>query len=355
MKNLKFIIAIMSSIALLCTTACTNGSMNGKSSSMSGTLNIYTWDGMFPNEVLRGFEKETGIKINFTNFDSDEEMLAKLQESKGGDYDLIVADDYILEQVITQNLAAALDTSQIPNIQNVNEAFSGQYYDKDDVYTIPYGAGIPLIVYNREATGFDITKYSDLWDARLKDSVAVIGNYRVINGITLKSMGESLNTSDVNKIENAGKKLLQLAPNIRIISDSNTQDALLSGEVSAAFLYTSQVNTALNEEESLTVCYPEEGLGFGITPAFIPKNAPNKKAAHAFLNYILTPEIGAKCFEHTQYFCTFKGSEDLISDNLKARLILPTNINNMEIISNIPENAEDMHTLIWTKFKAACE
>lgn len=354
MKKLSLVSAIIVFI-LLFATACSKKTDNNNSSSLSGTLNIYTWDGMFPADVLSDFEKETGVKVNFTNFDSDEEMLAKLQEANGGSYDLIVADDYILEQVIEQNLAFALDKTKIPNIKNVNKDFTKQYYDTDDTYTIPYGAGVPLIVYDKEAVGFDIKSYNDLWDTRLKDSLAIIGNYRVINGITLKSMGESLNTDDVKKIEEAGKKLLKLAPNIRIISDSNTQDALLSGEVNAAFLYTSQVNTALSANPELSLCYPKEGVGFGITPAFIPKNAPNKEAAHAFLNYILDEKIGAKCFEHTQYFCTFKESEKFISDDFKERLILPSDISDMEIISNLPPVSEDMHTLIWTKFKAECE
>ncbi len=354
MKKLSLVSAIIVFI-LLFATACSKKTDNNNSSSLSGTLNIYTWDGMFPADVLSDFEKETGVKVNFTNFDSDEEMLAKLQEANGGSYDLIVADDYILEQVIEQNLAFALDKTKIPNIKNVNKDFTKQYYDSNDTYTIPYGAGVPLIVYDKEAVGFDIKSYNDLWDTRLKDSLAIIGNYRVINGITLKSMGESLNTDDVKKIEEAGKKLLKLAPNIRIISDSNTQDALLSGEVSAAFLYTSQVNTALSANPDLSLCYPKEGVGFGITPAFIPKNAPNKEAAHAFLNYILDEKIGAQCFEHTQYFCTFKESEKFISDDFKERLILPSDISDMEIISNLPSASEDMHTLIWTKFKAECE
>ncbi len=355
MKKSRLILLMMIGTLVFAAGCSKKPNKSENSSSLSGTLNIYTWDGMFPDKVLSDFESEIGVKINFTNFDSDEEMLAKLQEAKGGGYDLIIADDYILEQVIAQDLASELDKTKIPNITNVNERFTGQYYDTENKYTIPYGAGVPLIVYNRDAVGFDINKYDDLWDKRLEDSIAIIGNYRVINGITLKSMGESLNTADVKKIEAAGEKLLKLAPNIRIISDANTQDALLSGEVNAAFLYTSQVNTALNADPTLSVCYPKEGMGFGITPAFIPKNAPNNEAAHAFLNYILDAETGAKCFEHTQYFCTFKGSENLISDELKERLILPSDIKDMEIISNVPSDAEDAHTLIWTKFKAECE
>lgn len=322
---------------------------------LSGSLNIYTWDGMFSPEILSDFEKASGVKINFTNFDSDEEMLAKLEETKGGDYDVVIADDYILEQTIKEGLADQLDKSLLPNIGNVNPIFQSQYYDPDNAYTIPYGAGIPLIVYDKEALGFELSSYEDLWKEELKDNLALVGNYRLINGIALKSMGESLNTDDAAKIEAAGEKLLELAPNVRVISDSNTHESLLSKEVSVAFLYTSQVNLALSEDPDLSVAYPKEGLGFGIMPAFIPKDAPNKAAAHAFLNYIMQPEVGAKCFENIQYFCTFKASEEFISPEMKDRLILPDRMDNSEIMKNISAEAEDAHTKAWTKFKAACD
>ena len=106
--------------------------------------------------------------------------------------------------------------------------------------------------------------YKDLWDESLKDSVAIIGNYRVIAGITQLSMGESMNEEDVDVIAKTGERLKELAPNIRMIQDDNTQNALLNGEASVAFLYTSQVTQALKDNPDLKVVYPEEGLGFGI-------------------------------------------------------------------------------------------
>lgn len=114
------------------------------------------------------------------------------------------------------------------------------------------------------------------------NNVALTANYRVIDGITLKTMGESFNTEDLDVIRAAGEKLLSLAPNIRVINDNNTQDYLISGEVAAAFLYTSQVSAALQARPDLEVVYPKEGLGFGIMAGFIPSQAPNADAAYAF-------------------------------------------------------------------------
>lgn len=337
------------------TPAEEKGSQDKTQSGLSGELNLYTWDGMFPQEILRGFEEETGVRINYSNFDYDEDMLAKLEETKGGDYDFVIADDYILELVIAEGLAQKLDTSRLENYGNLNPVFMSQFYDPGNEYTVPYGAGIPLIVYDPELAGIEITGYEDLWNPALEDNVAITANYRVINGIALKTMGESFNTEDLDTLRSAGEKLLQLAPNIRVINDSNTQDFLVSGEVAAGFLYTSQVYAALNAREDLKVVYPKEGLGFGIMAGFIPSDAPNAAAAYAFIDYINRPENAADCFEYIGYYCTNKAAEEAISDEMKDFIVLPEDAADGEIIQNISQEAEDLHAEIWNAFKNACD
>ena len=270
----------------------------------SETMTLYTWEGMFPPEVLEGFTKETGIQINYTNFDTDENMLARLEAAKGGDYDVVIADDYIIETVIAEGLAQKLDTGKLQNWGNINPVFQGQFFDPANEYTVPYGSGVQTIVYNPKTVSKEIRGYADLWDESLKDNVAVIGNYRVVNGMALKVMGESYNTEDPAVIAQAGKKLLELAPNIRLIKNDNLQDDLLSGEVGAAVMYTSQVTLAMLQDPELRVVYPTEGVGFGIMGTFIPSAAPNGDAAHKFIDYVLRPEISAQCFEYMGYYCT---------------------------------------------------
>lgn len=239
-----------------------------------GELNLYTWVGMFPEEVLTAFTEETGIKINYSSFDTDETMLQKLAQAKGGDYDLVIADDYIIQMAVEQGLVGKLDKSQIANIGNVNPIYQHQFYDPTDEYTVPYGAGVQTIVYDPAAVEKPITCYADLWDASLADNLAIIGNYRVINGMALKVLGESYNTDDAAVIKKAGEKLSELAPNIRLIKDDNVQDDLISGEVGAAVMYTSQVTMALLADPSLRVVFPTEGIGLGIMAQFVPANAP---------------------------------------------------------------------------------
>lgn len=326
----------------------------GAGTGIGGELNLYTWDGMFPQEILSGFEEETGVRIRYSNFDYDEDMLAKLEETQGGDYDLVIADDYIIELVIAENLAQKLDASRLQSYGNHNPVFMSQFYDPENEYTVPYGAGIPLLVYDPALTDVEIDGYEDLWDPALKDNVALTANYRVINGIALKVMGESYNTDDLETIRRAGEKMLELAPNIRVINDNNTQDFVISGEAAVGFLYTSQVYVAMTARPDLQIVYPKEGLGFGIMGCFIPAKAPNAEAAYAFLDYIGRPENAAACFEFTGYYCTNKAAEAYISEDMRKLLVLPEDAAEGEIIRNISQEAEDLHMTIWDAFRNQC-
>lgn len=317
----------------------------------SEELVLFTWEGVFPQEVLDSFEEETGVKVIYSNFDTDETMLEKLSMAKGGDYDIIVADDYILETAIQEGLVEKLDKEKLTGLENINPLYQGQFYDPDDEYTIPYGAGIPLIVYDPEMVDIEIKGYADLWDPSLEDSIALIGSYRVINGITQLSMGKSMNEEDVDVIKETGEKLLELAPNVRLIQDDNTQNALLNGEASVGFLYTSQVTAALAENPDLKVVYPEEGLGFGIMGMFIPSEAPNKEAAYQFMDYILKPEIAAQCTDYIGYYCTNKAAEDSVNPDL----VVPDSVKSGESIQNVSQEAEEQYNKNWTEFKAACD
>ena len=313
-------------------------------------LVIFTWESMFPQEVLDDFSEKTGIKVIYSNFDTDETMLEKLSQAKGGDYDVVIADDYIIEQAVNEGLVSELDKDVITNFANINPLYQGQFYDPEDKYTVPYGAGIPLIVYDPELVDFEIKGYNDLWNPELEDQVAITANYRVINGITLLSMGKSMNEEDVSVIEEAGEKLLELAPNIRLIQDDNTQNALLNGEASVAFLYTSQVTSVLAENPDLKVVYPEEGLGFGIMAAFVPSEAPNKEANNEFLNYILEPEVSAQCMDYIGYYNTTTAADELVNPDL----VVPDSVNKGEIIQNVSAEADEAYNKNWTEFKAAC-
>ena len=341
-------------IAMLLCTAMVGTMLTGcgeKKEEDIRELVLYTWEGLFPQEVLDSFEEEKGIKIISSNFDSNETMLEKVQQSDGKDYDLVIGDDYIIEQVVNSGLAKELDKAKLTNYGNINPLYQSQFYDPDNKYTIPHGAGIPLIVYDPEQVDFEIKGYSDLWNPELEDKIATIASYRAIEGMVLLTMGKSMNEEDPAVIKEAGEKLKELAPNIRMIQDTNTQNALLNGEAAVGILYTSQVIAALAENPDLKVVYPEEGLGFGIMNFYIPKNAPDTEEAYEFLDYILEPEVAAECFNFLGYYCTNKAADELVN----PELVVPDSVTKGEIIQNVSQEAEEVYNQNWTEFKAACD
>lgn len=329
---------------------------SGQKKENAGELNIYTWAEYVPQDVIDQFENETGIRVNYTNFEANEEMLAKLETSKGGEYDIIIASDYIIKIAADEGLVKEIDKEKVPNYGNIDPVFQNFFYDPDNSLTVPYGPGIPLLVYDPAAVTCEITGYQSLWDPSLKDSLALMDSERVVMGMALKTLGESFNTEDLDVIQAAGDKLMELAPNVRVLSQNQTQDFLLSGEVSAAFLFTSQVVLALNQNPELEVVYPEEGLGFGVDAAFIPSQAPNSDNAHAFLNFILDGETGAKISQQTYYLCPNKASYEFLPEEFQKSLIISTDdVPNGEFIQDVSPEATSLHEELWTKFKAALD
>jgi spermidine/putrescine-binding protein len=319
-------------------------------------LTIYTWEEMFPQEILDGFEKESGYTINYVNFDTDETMLTKLRAARGGDYDLVFADDYIIEVAVADGLVQRLDKAKLSNYGNINPIYLRPFYDPYDEYTVPYGSGVQTIVYDPAQIGNrTITGYVDLWDPSFRGRLGVTANPRVINGIALKVLGKSYNEDDVETIRIAGDLMVDLAPNIRLIKDDRLDEDLLSGEIAVGVMYTDQVTRALMTNPQLKMVFPVEGIGYGLMAAFIPNRAPNAEAAHAFLNYILDAQRGAACFEHLGYYCTYSASDPLIDPDYRGFLTLPVGFDTagMETLREISQEAEEEHERIWTAFKQA--
>lgn len=338
------------------TDAGDSGKDKAKDKKGAGELNIYTWAEYVPQDIIDRFEEETGIRVNYTNFEANEEMLAKLETSGGGEYDIVIASDYIIKIAADEGLVMEIDKEKVPNYTNIDPIFQNFFYDPENTLTVPYGPGIPLLVYDPSVVTCDITGYESLWDPSLQDSVALMDSERVVMGMALKTMGQSFNTEDLDVIRAAGDKLMELAPNVRVLSQNQTQDFLLSGEVSAAFLFTSQVVLALNQDPDLKVVYPEEGLGFGVDAAFIPSQAPNSDNAHAFLNFILDGEVGAEVSQQTYYLCPNKASYEYLPEEFQKSLVISADdIPNGEFIQDVGAEATSLHEEIWTEFKAALD
>lgn len=318
-------------------------------------LNIFTWEGYIDYEtVIKPFEAETGIKVNYATFSSNEEMHEKLSAIKGGDYDIVLASDYMLNTCREEGLMQKFAPEIVANYGNLNEDFTHQFFDPDNEYVIPYVSGIPLIVYDPSVVDIEIAGFNDLWDESLADSIGLIDDARVTIGMVLLSMGESMNTTDDAVLAEATEKLNALRPNIHVLEYENLHNYLVSGDVAVAYTFTPFVALALDANPDLKVVWPEEGLGFGIDGCFIPVNAPHAKNANLFLEYLLRPEVAAVCAEW-QYYCSpNEAAQDVLEDWYKENVVfngIYERIDSAEYVLNLSPEDEQKFQDIWTTFK----
>ena len=326
----------------------------GCSSAKQTELVIFSWADYIDPELLSEFTEQTGIAINYNYFNSEEEMLSKLEAVNGGEYDIILASDYILNIARKENLLKEIDKSKVPNYQNLNEKYLCQYYYPEGKFTIPYVAGTPLIVYDPARVTCEITGYNSLWDESLKDQVVVMDHMRNVIGFTLKSMGYSLNEEDPEVIAAAGEKLLALKPNIRALDGDTPHEKLISGECTIGYIFTSQVSAVLAERPDFVVVYPVEGMGFGIDSLCMPVNAPHEDAALAFMNYMCDPEVSARASVFTQYInCNKAATQYLPEEFLNNQAVnIPADIlGDIEFMQDISPEATEQMNEIWNTFK----
>lgn len=317
-------------------------------------LNIFSWDGYVDYaSVIQPFEQQTGIKVNYAPFSTNDEMFKKLQENGASEYDLVIASDYILNTARLEGLMLPLDKEQLPNFANLDERFISQYFDPDNEYVVPYMSGIPLIVYNPDMVQIEIDGFEDLWDPSLADSIGLIDDARVSIGMVLLSMGQSMNTTDDAVLAQAKEKLFALRENIHVLEYENLHNSLISGDISVAYTFTPYVALALDANPNLQVVWPKEGLGFGIDGAFIPANAPHPDNAHTFLNYLLDGQVAATTAEW-QYYCTPNAAaQEFLSDAYKNNPVfngIYDRFGDAEYVMNLGAD-ESKFQDIWTEFK----
>lgn len=344
-------------LALLAIGGCALAETENKTD--EAVLNIFTWEGYIDYEtVIKPFEQETGIKVNYATFSSNEEMYEKLSAVNGGDYDVVLASDYMLNTTREAGLMQPFDPAIVDNYSNLNEGFTHQFFDPDDQFVVPYVSGIPLIVYDPSAVEIDIKGFNDLWDPSLEDSLGLIDDARVTIGMVLLSMGESMNTTDDEVLAKAAEKLDALKDNVHILEYENLHNYILSGDISIAYTFTPFIVLSLDANPDLQIAFPEGTMGFGVDACFIPVNAPHAKNANLFLQFLLRPEIGASITEWQHYCCTNIPAREILGESYTENPVfsgIAERMGDTEYITySTPEN-EQKYQDIWTKFKLSLQ
>lgn len=292
---------MLGSVMTGCGKKQSDSAENAAPSKTEGTeLNVFNWSEYLPQSVIDKFEKKYNIKVNYTTYSSNEEMLAKIMAG-GSQFDLSVATDYMVDIMIKQKLVEEINMNNVPNFKNIGGQFKNMSYDPGNKYTVPYMWGNAVIAVNTSKIKTNVTGYSDLWNSEFKNSLVVLDDERAILGAVLKKLGYSMNETDPKKLEEAKQEFLKLKQNIKAYDSDSPKTSLINGEAAAGIVWGAEAVLAQKENKDIKAVLPKEGMYLWQDNFIIPKGAPNKKNAELFINFILDPEISAEISKDFPY------------------------------------------------------
>ena len=292
----------------------------------SRELNLYAFSEYIPDELINGFETETGVKVNYETYATNEELLQGLRD-KPGKYDLVIPSDYAVQTLIDQNALLPLELSKIPNYDNVDTAFLSPYFDpggatngrrpamRNEKFSLPYLWGTTGILYDKTKVTTPITSWEDLWRSEFAGHIVVLDDARELLGLSLLTLGYDKNETNIAHIAEARDKLKKLAPGIVAFDAETPEDYFLSGDAWVGVVYSGNAALAERQNPDLVYVLPDEGAGIWFDNMAIPTDAPHADAAIAFMNYVLETKNAAVIINGFPYSTPNTGALDYLKIN----------------------------------------
>ena len=260
-------------------------------------LRIYNWGEYIDESILRDFTKETGIRISYSTYASNEEMYAK-QKGGGTQYDLIIPTDYMVERMIKEDMLEKINFDNIPNFSNIDARFTNRAYDPNSEYSVPYTWGTNGIIYNTKMVDEEIVSWDVLWDSKYKGQIIMYDSMRDSFIPALIKLGYSINTRSIDELTQARDLLLAQKPLVHAYMGDIMRDSMISGESAIGLMFSGDAVYCIGENPDLSYVVPKEGSNVWFDAAVIPKGAKNKDKAEAFINFLCKPDIALKNTEY---------------------------------------------------------
>lgn len=280
-------------------------------------LYFYNWSEYIPTEVLEQFTKETGIKVIYSTYESNESMYAKLKTHPKG-YDLVVPSAYYVKKMADEGMLQTIDKSKIPHFKGLDPNNLKKSFDPNNDYSVPYIWGATGIGVNTDLMDKkDVSTWADLWKPEYKGQLLMMDDAREFFHIALRKLGFSGNTQDPEQIKAAYEELKKLMPNVLVFNSDFPASPYMAGEVPLGMLWNGSAYTARQEEAPVEIVWPKDGAIFWMDSLSIPKEAKNVDAAHKMINFLLRPENAAKLALEIGYPTPVKAAYDLLPASFK--------------------------------------
>lgn len=318
---------------------------------------VYNWGEYLDPEVLTLFEQETGIDVVYEEFETNEILYPKISSGAIA-YDVICPSDYMIQRMIENDLLAEINFDNIPNIKNIGKDYMEQsrQFDPENKYSVPYCWGTVGILYNKTMVDEPITSWSVLWDEKYKDNILMQDSVRDAFGVTLKYLGYSLNSTDLDELTEARDLLIKQKPLVQAYVIDQVRDKMIGNEAAIGVIYSGEAIYTQKENPDLEYVIPKEGSNIWIDSWVIPKNAENKENAEKFINFLCRPEIALMNFEYITYSTPNSEARKLIEDEAirNSEIAFPdlSKYDNLETFQYLGTEADQTYGELWNQVKS---
>ncbi len=329
-----------------------NDVMNGEK------LVVYNWGEYIDPEVLTMFEEETGIDIVYEEFEINEILYPKISSGAIA-YDVICPSDYMIQRMIENDLLSEINFDNIPNLKNIGKQYLEQsrQFDPENKYSVPYCWGTVGILYNKMMVDEPVDSWSILWDPKYKDNILMQDSVRDAFGVTLKYLGYSLNSTDLDELTEAKNLLIEQKPLVQAYVIDQVRDKMIGNEAALGVIYSGEAIYTQKENPNLEYVIPKEGSNIWIDSWVIPKNAEHKENAEKFINFLCRPDIALMNFEYITYSTPNEAARELIEDESirNSEIAFPdlSKYDNLETFQYLGTEADQVYGDLWNKVKSS--
>ncbi len=349
MKKFKLLGAL--ALSSLMAIGLFSGCGNSNNTADNGIVYFYNCGDYIDEDLLAKFTKETGIKVDYSTYDTNEIMYQKLKSTPGS-YDLVIPSDYMIEKMIKEDMVEKLDFNNIPNYEYIDDKYKNLSYDPNNEYSVPYMWGTIGIVYDPAIVTEPVTSWDILWNTKYSGKqIIMFDSMRDTIAVGLDKLGYSINSTNPDEIAAAADELVKQKQTMDpLYYVDEVKDKMINGEAALATVWSGDAAYIMSENPELKYAIPEEGSNKWFDAMVIPKGSKNKENAEKLINFLTDPENSKQNVDYIGYSTPNKATYEMLDDDIKKSYPSQDVLDKCEIFVDLGDNLK-LYDDAWMNIK----